>query len=58
MRTILLILGWIMMSIKLVCGWSGIEDLQSYITVYAMLSAYLGVVAWHYKKRTNGVEVL
>lgn len=57
MRTFLLILVWIMMGIKLMSGWQDIKDLQSYITIYAMLSIYLGVIAWQYKKRNRG-EIL
>lgn len=57
MRTFLLILVWIVMGIKLMSGWQDIKDLQSYITIYAMLSIYLGVIAWQYKKRNRG-EIL
>lgn len=57
MRTFLLILVWIVMGIKLMSRWQDIKDLQSYITIYAMLSIYLGVIAWQYKKRNRG-EIL
>lgn len=51
MKTLGLIFVWLLMTAAFMFRFTAIEDIRSFITIYALLSLYLGCLAWNYKKK-------
>ncbi len=53
MKTVGLIVIWILMTIILVYERSGIEEMRSFLIIYALLSVYLACMVICYVKRES-----
>lgn len=51
MRTVGLIVVWVVMTVTLVLRFTKIEDPRSFIILYAMLTLYFGYLIWRYKRK-------